>query len=319
MAVRGNVRISDLENIGSISDNDIFPVSEQIGTAYETKSVTASEISDYIDNRFGIQDNSFEISYIARDLGQYVTNNNETVNIINVSVDKAGQTMIAGEQGNDGKTIIEIPQLYDIYAPIDVKAGTLYIVPYGLKPADNVAVFSKVRTANDNTYYETLPNHYSVNGLDKNNNALYLADEDCKIVICAPKVPRYGSIKPTVLSYIYSVNYAAIVETADRYIGANTETSRTIAEALASLSARIESCEKNIGTIQDAVVNELDAIKMYKYKGGELIVTDKVDDVTKVMSNHIGQIIINDKDVAYIATAAGSTINWKQITNVSTN
>jgi hypothetical protein len=315
MAVRGNVRISDLENIESISDNDIFPVSEHIGTAYETKSVTASEISDYIDNKFGIQDNSFEISYITRDLGQYVTNNNETVNIINVSVDKKGHIMIAGEQGNDGKIIFEISQAYDIYAPIDVKAGTLYIVHCGVKLADNVAVFSKVRTVNGNTYYETLPHHYSVNGLDNNNNALYLADEDCKIVICAPRAPRDGSIKPTVLSYIYSVNYAAIVETADRYIGANTETSRTIAEALASLSARIESCEKNICTIQDAVVNELDALNMYKYRGGELIVTDKVDDVTKVMSNHIGQIIINNEDVAYIATAAGSTSSWKQITN----
>lgn len=315
MAVRGNVRISDLENIDVINDNDIFPVSEKIGTTYETKCVTASEISNYINDKFDIKDTSMELSYIARDLGQYVTNNNETVNIVNVTVSTGqGFYMKIGEQGNDGTRTYTLNQ-YDIYDPIDVKAGTLYIVPCGIKPANDVAVFSKIHTINGNTYYETLPHHYSVNGLDKNNNALYLADEDCKIAICVPRAPRYSSTSPTILSYIYSINYAAIVETADRYIGANTETSRTIAEALASLSSRIESCEKNIGTIQDAVVNELDALKMYKYRGGELIVTDKVADVTKAMSNHIGQIIIDNKGVAYIATAAGSTSSWKQITN----
>lgn len=310
MAAKGNVRISDLENIDSLHGSDIFPVSEKNGNnTYETKSVTASEISEYIDNEFGIKDTSLELSYIARDLGQYVANNNETVNTINVSLFKEAFYMKMGEQGNDGTPVFTLNQ-YDIYDPISVKAGTLYIVPCGVKLANDVAVFSKVRTVNNNTYYETLPHHYSTNGLDKNNNALYLADEDCDIVICAPRAPRYSSITPTILSYIYSVNYAAIVETADRYIGANTETSRTIVEALASMSARIESCEKNIGTIRNAVVNELDALKMYKYRGGELIVTGKVDEVTP---NHVGQILIDD-EVAYIATAAGEN-SWKQITN----
>ncbi len=349
MATTGNVRISELTTLGTVNGGEVLPVSSVVEGNYKTQKIDINAIKEYIDSTLNVTDTKTDVNNIKVGLGQTEKGDlidvDYEIATYNAAIVSTGQ----GSDGTVNRVSfrnymitkpisVKAGRLYIVKYVDNVHTSTIpaassqIVININTSEKVGISVFSKPHTyieytvegyttttaadgttvtvpnykTEEKTWYETLPHHY----IDDNNKitptwagyVIYLAPEDGEIVVSMPQLTEPNNS-------IWSVGYAAIMETADRYIGANTDDARVIVEALASLSARIESCEKNIGTIHDAIVNELDALKMYKYRGGPLI-TNSIEEAP----NHEGQIAVVN-NIAYIALKAGDKNSWTQITN----
>ncbi len=356
MAGTGNIKISELAPHANIDGREVMPVSWEttVGSGYESYKSSVDSLKSYFGTALGVdalktQVTSYgdELAYLKRDLGQYYTGTDGTYNYIGVGQAKKDQCIDTA-----GNVVTKAG--YYISNQLTVKAGSLYLIPLnvGAEPAADVALFAKVHKykgwdvydytdgnyqgkyyrlpsyredAGPTPVYEPLPHHYMTSadggyGLPTNssikasynNMAVFFAPEDAKIVISAPM---------SVVG-VFRINYAVLTEATDRFIGANTAMSRVIAESLASLSARLDSCEKAIGTVGDTVVGQLDTTKMYKYCGGDLVVISKSDPSSTATAtrpidtpNHAGQLWVNvTTGTVWIGVDTVSHDSWKKIT-----
>lgn len=358
MAATGNVKISELTRHSNVDGREEFPISWETtaGAGYESYKVTADGLKSYIGQSLGVtgtnglsaQVTSYgkQISYLQRDLGQYAGDLDGkycskhsvdmTVATANYAVNASGSA--ASKSG------------YSITNPISVSEGTIYLLALSTDMPTDVSLFAKrhehvyypitgyqdvTTTLEDGTsvtvrepvygdaktdvIYEPLSTHYMSManggyGRPASGMVAFLAAEDEDIVISAPSSDISGK-------KLYAVHYAIFSEIADKFIGNNTDISRVIAEAIASLEARIESCEGNIGEIGTVTAEQIDNLKMPKYLGGDMMViadhaplssgtaTEPAD-----VPNHPGQIWINTtNNTVYFAVSAGTYAGWKQV------
>lgn len=357
MAGIGNIKISELAPHANIDGREVMPVSWETttGSGYESYKSSVDSLKSYFGTALGVdalktQVTSYgdELAYLKRDLGQYYTGTDGTYNYIGV-----GQAQKDMCINTEGESVTKAG--YYISNEFTVKAGSLYLIPLndGAEPAADVALFAKVHkyhgwsvgSYQDGEFlpgvivrvpnysydtglspvYEPLPHHYMTSadggyGLPTNssikpsynNMAVFFAPEDATIVISAPMS----------VNGVFRINYAVLTEAADRFIGANTAMSRVIAESLASLSARLDSCEKAIGTVGDTVAGQLDTTKMYKYCGGDLVVISDSDPSSTATAtrpidipNHAGQLWVNfTSGKVWIGVDTLSHDSWKQVT-----
>lgn len=359
MAATGNVKISELTNHSNVDGREVLPISwEQTpGNGYESYKVSFDSLKSYVGKSLNITGNNGldakvtsygnEISYLKRDLGQYagdIKGNYCSNHTVNLTIGTRGHVINAS-----GVVTGKTP--YSISDTVAVKAGTLYLLQLHYGVPTNVSLFSKrhvhvyypitgykdvTTTLEDGTTvtvrepiygdateqvtYEPLPNHYTSvadGGYDRpySGMVVFYATEDAEIVISA-------STGDIINKEFYAIHYGIFSEIADKIIGNNTDISRVIGEAIASLSARVDACESNAGSIGYATALQIDNMKMPKYRGGEMIIIADHAPISHATAtkpvdvpNHPGQIWINTKDQeVYVAVSAGTYAGWKKVT-----
>lgn len=361
MAATGNVKISELTNHSNVDGREVLPISwEQTpGNGYESYKVSFDSLKSYIGKSLNITGNNGldarvtsygnEISYLKRDLGQYAGDLKSrygnfcgfhtvilTIDTENHAINASGA--VTSKSG------------YSISNMVAVKAGTLYLLYLGDDMPSDVSLFSKwhghvyypitgyqdvTTTLEDGTTvtvrepiygdsteqvtYEPLPTHYTSVAYDgygrpSSSMVVFYATEDADIVISAPTRFLNGT-------RFYATHYGIFSEIADKIIGNNTDISRVIGEAIASLSARVDACEGNADSIGYATALQIDNMKMPKYRGSEMIIIAERNpsshdtSVPADVPNHPGQIWINTKKQnVYIAVSAGTYAGWKKVT-----
>ena len=359
MAATGNVKISELTNHSNVDGREVFPISwEQTpGNGYESYKVSFDSLKSYVGKSLNITGNNGldarvkssgnEISYLKRDLGQYAGDSSSNFcskHTVNLTIGTKNYAINAS-----GAVTPRIG--YSISNTVDVKAGTLYLLFLGVDMAPDVSLFSKrhvhvyypitgyqdvTTTLEDGTTvtvrepiygdateqvtYEPLPNHYTPvanggYGRPSSYMVVFYATEDADIVISAPTSYIGGWT-------LYATHYGIFSEIADKFIGNNTDISRVIGEAIASLSARVDACESNAGSIGYATALQIDNMKMPKYRGSEMmIISDHAPKSNATATeptdvpNHPGQIWIDTENKnVYIAVSAGTYAGWKKVT-----
>ena len=138
---------------------------------------------------------------------------------------------------------------------------------------DTITADTDAGTKNTGTL-EALPHNYRnidfpggdhyLSQLPSSDMMTFFATEDCNIIISAPTELLENK-------KVYMVNYSVFSDMSNKFIGKQSSASITIAEAIASLEARIASLEVNTGTIGKTVAEEIDNINMPKYRGGEMV------------------------------------------------
>lgn len=358
MAATGNVKISELTRHSNVDGREEFPISweQTAGGGYESYKVTSDSLKSYIGQSLGITGTSGltaqvtsygkQISYLQRDLGQYTGDLDGkycSKHSVNMSVETANYAVNAS-----GSKISKSG--YSISNQITVNEGTIYLLQLSADMPTDVSLFAKrhehkyfpitgyedkIVTLEDGTsvtvrepiygaeatdvIYEPLSTHYMSManggyGRPASGMVAFFAAEDEQIVVSAPTSDISGK-------KLYAVHYAIFSEIADKFIGNNTDISRVIAEAIASLEARVDSCENNVGELGEVTAEQIDNLKMPKYLGGEMMViadhapksqgtaTEPVD-----VPNHPGQIWIDTTNkTVYFAVSAGTYAGWKQV------
>ena len=360
MAATGNVKISELTNHSNVDGREVFPISwEQTpGNGYESYKVSFDSLKSYVGKSLNITGNTGldakvksygkEISYLKRDLGQYAGDLNG-----NYCSDHTVEIIIPGTTSCviNASGVVTPKSNYSISDTVAVKAGTLYLLLLSEDVPTDVSLFSKrhvhvyypitgyqdvtttledgttvtVRepiygNATEQVTYEPLPTHYMSEanggyGRPSSHMVVFYATEDADIVISAPTYNINAND-------FYAIHYGIFSEIADKIIGNNTDISRVIGEAIASLSARVDACESNAGSIGHATALQIDNMKMPKYRGSEMMIisdhapksnataTEPVD-----VPNHPGQIWIDTTNQnVYIAVSAGTYAGWKKVT-----
>lgn len=181
-------------------------------------------------------------------------------------------------------------------------------------------------TSAKRTIYEAMPHNYFTDNITGDSKYLsklpssdmmgFLATEDCDILISAPT-------NLITNKRVYMVYYSVFADMTDKFIGRNTDTSKVISEAIASLDARISSLEENAGTIGTTVAEQIDNINMPKYRGGDMIIISNSEPILgstagvtpNVVPSFPGQLWINTKaKKVMIAIGTSSKSDWITVT-----
>ena len=309
-----------------------------------------------------------EISYLDRDLGQYnggADGNFCPIHSIDLSVDKANAYIY--EDGTEGTY-----NGWSISNAVNVKEGTLYLLkfPDGSEVPADWAVFAKrhvhtyyeitgyrdvevVVTKEDGTteivivrepiygpaqtevVYEPRSFHYDKfsdvqhtgYGIPKSGYLIFFAPENEEIVISAPTEALTNT-------KLHAVHYAIFSEIGEKFLGATTDLTQVISEAVAELEGRVESLEANQDSMGAGSVSSINSMAMPQFRGGDLVIISdhapmsvnyRVDEYGSYVTapaensanhapdyaNHAGQIWVTSTN-AWMALQAGSAA-WKQI------
>lgn len=278
MAVTGNVKISELEThaYDLINGTEMFPISfGDTPNTYESYKMYLKDIANFTGSYLGVTDiseaideNSGDISYIKRDFGQYAGTNGTVVTETGLSVAYASAYIYKdGTVGSNSN--------WSISSPIEVKKGMMYLLELNATQSyiqDGYCLFAKRRENNrvvnsgtntqsisikypDGTVktinievpkytdktsyvvYEPCSFHYATDGAPGSKFVVFVADEDAQIVCSAYN----GDINNKTLK---GVRYGVVSEAAEKYISNESYLGISIAEAIASLDARITGLEQ---------------------------------------------------------------------------
>lgn len=345
----GNVKISQLEALGTININDgsklIFPVSKDRGNAgapdWASYSVKANVLSDFIGNHLQITSLKDRVTNLATNLnttndnyekleeylGKYTTVTNKSLGTptANYYITTSGQ-----KQSNN---------LYSISGVISLKQGNLYLFnpKYNSNAPDvsayrkDLSLISKVSThkhsKGTDTVYEPLSTLYQTNGSPNfHGYVVFFATEDMNVVISGDKRVIVSG------NNLREVKYGAFIEAASRLLTVNGELMKVLVEAIVKNRKDIDTINENLNSFGDIHVNSIDCDDYPSVQGEPMVVVKNRrpggDANTAAAGTHgpdvpnrIGQIWVDTagKQV-YIAVDLGSTTIggsnpvWKQIT-----
>lgn len=163
-------------------------------------------------------------------------------------------------------------------------------------------------------------------GIPKHKYVVFFAPEDEDIVCCA----NTADIDNTML---YAVHYGVFSEIAEKFMGATSDLTQVISEAVAELEGRVEALEAGKDSLGDGTAHSLDVMTMPKYRGGEAVVESdhmpmaagyQVDEYGAYITsptfvnhapdyaNHAGQIWSEN---GRLWIASGPVGNWYRVDN----
>ena len=246
------------------------------------------------------------LSYLERDLGQYAGEldgnfcANHSKDLI---VDSTKRNKVIWKDGT-----LKTKSGWSLSQQIPVSEGTLYLLklPEGTTIEDGQALFAKLHShtyytidhyeieiiigpdgteieiqvpvygpAQTKEDYEAISFHYDQfdatvypdgYGIPKSNYVIFYAAEDENIVIACPDACFTTGAK------VYATHYAIFSEVAEKFLGASSDLTQVISEAISTLEGRVQSLEADVDTIGDATANSIDFMELPKFRGFPMII-----------------------------------------------